>query len=204
MTHADVPPIAPVPDLSDLTGMPDGPPPVADALANISAWDGAGMSAHLVAAARRTANGAAQRAGQIQSTGRGVREWHSGVHSAVLSSLAAAETNAPEAERPWHAGRLDAYAAAYGLRGWYRYTDFRGQHAVQVNLIRTHIDGDRGRYFAASHGPVGSAINPGPFSACVVDRDSHRRVYEAISPRIARQWIEQHESGDAAAEPACA
>lgn len=192
--------IAPVPDLSDLTGMPEGPPPVADALGSIDPWDGAGMRAHLVALARRTANAAAQRAGEIQSTGRGIREWHSSFHGAVLSSLAAAEENAPESERPWHADRLDAYAAAYGLRGWYRYRDFRGRHAVQVSRIRTHTDGNRGRYYAAGNGPAGSAINPGLFAACVVDRDTNRVVYEAISRRIARQWIEAHESGEAATQ----
>ncbi|WP_274036624.1 hypothetical protein [Streptomyces sp. MMBL 11-1] len=196
MTYDSVPPIAPVPDLSDLTGLPSGPPPVANALENLNAWDGRGMSAHQTALARRTANRAAERAGQIQSTGLGIREWHNSFHAAVVSSLAAAETNAPEAERGWHADRLDAYAAAYGLRGWYRHTDFRGRHAVQVNLIRTHADGDRGRYFTTD-ASSGGGFRPGPYRASVVDRDSHRVVYRAISVPIARQWVEQHESGDA-------
>ncbi|WP_127357653.1 hypothetical protein [Actinacidiphila soli] len=50
--HAGVPPVAPVPDLANLAGMPDGPPPVADPLINISAWDGPGMDAYFVASSR--------------------------------------------------------------------------------------------------------------------------------------------------------
>jgi hypothetical protein len=186
--HAGVPPVAPVPDLANLAGMPDGPPPVADPLINISAWDGPGMDAYFVASARASANAAARRAGHIQLTGTGVRQAHSSVHAAVLSALASAEMNAPESDRPWHAARLDAYAAAYGLRGWHRYTDFRGKHAIQVNLIRTHLDGDRGRYYCAPF-----LLRPGPYSHHVVDRDSQRMVYNAVSARIARQWIEEHE-----------
>lgn len=193
--HAGVPPVAPVPNLANLTGMPDGPPPVANPLINISAWDGPGMDAYFVASARASANRATRRAGHIQLTGRGARQWHSSVHAAVLSALAAAEENAPEADRPWHAARLDTYAAAYGLRGWYRYTDFRGKHAIQVNLMRTHLDGDRGRYYTTALGPRGSILNPGPYSHHVVDRDSQRMVYNAVSARIARQWIQEHEAG---------
>ncbi|MCX4515899.1 hypothetical protein OHA27_37920 [Streptomyces sp. NBC_01619] len=192
--HADVPPIAPVPDLSDVTGMPEGPAPVTDPLRNIDPWDGAGMTAHLIACARRAANGAAQRAGRMQATGKGMREWHTSIHAAVLSTLAAAEQNAPEPDRPWHAARLDAYAAAYGLRGWYRYTDFRGKHAIQVNRIRTHLDGNHGRYYTTRHAPRGSVMNSGPYSHGVVDRDTQRQVYEAVSARIALQWIQEHEA----------
>ncbi|MFI1189209.1 hypothetical protein [Streptomyces californicus] len=159
------------------------------------------MSAHLTALARQSANRAAERAGQIQRTGLGIREWHNSFHAAVLSSLAAAETNAPEAERSWHAARLDAYAAAYGLRGWYRHTDFRGRHTVQVNMIRTHADGDRGRYYTTD-ASSGGGFRPGPYRASVVDRDSQRVVYRAISAPIARQWVTQHESGETDGVPA--
>ncbi|MFJ1742427.1 hypothetical protein ACIOG4_27610 [Streptomyces microflavus] len=194
------PAIAPVPDLSDLTGMPEGPPPVADARgasirgtarACATTWSPSrdGLRTPLHSAPARS-----------RAPGWEIREWHSSFHGAVLSSLAAAEENAPEAERPWHADRLDAYAAAYGLRGWYRYRDFRGRHAVQVSRIRTHADGNRGRYYPAGNGPAGSAINSGLSAACVVDRDTNRVVYEAISRRIARQWIEAHESGEAATQ----
>ncbi|MGW1887791.1 hypothetical protein [Streptomyces sp. NPDC001970] len=194
MTHDGVPPIAPVPDLSDPTGIPDGPPPAAEPLRDISPWDGAGMTAHLEASARASANRAARRAARIQTTGRGVRAWHASIHAAVLDALAAAETAAPAADRPWHASRLDAYAAAYGLRGWYRYTNHHGKHAVQVNRIRTHMDGNHGRYYTARHAPRGSVMNPGPYTHCVVDRDTQRTVYEAIAPRIAHQWIKEHEA----------
>ncbi|WP_127357647.1 hypothetical protein [Actinacidiphila soli] len=176
--------------------MPERPAPVADPLRDISAWDGPGMDAYFVASARASANEAARIAGRIQVTGRGIRDWHSSVHDAVISTLAAAETIAPQTDRPWHAARLDAYAAAYGLRGWHRHTDFRGKHAVQVNKIRTHLDGDRGRYYPAAHGPRGSVLNPGPYSHCVVavgpGHPTHR--LRAVSPRIARQWIDKHEA----------
>ncbi|WP_127354158.1 hypothetical protein [Actinacidiphila soli] len=67
--HAGVPPIGPVPDLSDVTGIPDGPAPVADPLRDISAWDGPDMDAHFVATARKSANEAARIAGRIQVIG---------------------------------------------------------------------------------------------------------------------------------------
>ncbi|QKV90369.1 hypothetical protein HUT19_41195 [Streptomyces sp. NA02950] len=170
----DVPPIAPVPDLADLTGMPDG----------------GGYR-------REEANAAARRAGRTQATGEGMRRWHASVHDAVMSNLAAAETLAPAEDRAWHAARLDAYAAAYGLRGWHRYADRAGKHMVQCNRIRTHLEGDRGRYYTVRLGPRGAGMDPGPRSHAVIDRDSQRTVYAAVSQGIAWQWIEAHECGAA-------
>lgn len=183
---ASIEPIALVPDLSNLTGMPEGPHPddVID-----SSWVMSTMQAKLDARRRLAANSAARKAGECQSTGKWVRDWHVSRYAAVLSLLAAAEQNALDEDRPWHAARLDAYAAAYGLRGWHRYTDLRGKHSIQVNLIRTYLDGDRGRYY------VHSAYRPlhGPTSYWVIDRDTHATAYRATSSGIAQQWIAEAE-----------
>ncbi|MFK0222843.1 hypothetical protein ACIQWN_32205 [Streptomyces vinaceus] len=189
---ADIPsalslePIAPVPDLSDLTGMPDGPHPndVID-----SSWVLSTMQAKLDAQRRLAANTAARKAGECQATGKWTRDWDSSRYGAVLSLLAAAEELALESDRPWHAARLDAYAAAYGLRGWHRYTDLRGRHAIQVNYIRTYADGERGRYYATT------SWRDAPRKHIVVDGDTHRTVYLTISSGVAKQWIEEMEAG---------
>jgi len=180
-------PVAPVPDLSDLTGMPDGPHPndVID-----SSWVLSTMQAKLDARRRLAANTAARKAGECQATGRWTRDWDSSRYGAVLSLLAAAEQSALETDRPWHAARLDAYAAAYGLRGWHRYTDLRGRHAIQVNYIRTYADGERDRYYVhaayrALHGPT---------NYWVIDRDTHRTAYRTISSGVAKQWIDEMEA----------
>ncbi|MCY0928367.1 hypothetical protein OTB20_19620 [Streptomyces sp. H27-H1] len=177
-------PVADEPDLSDLTGMPDGPHPndVID-----SSWVLSTMQAKLDAQKRFCANEAARKAGECQASGRWIRDWHTSRYSTVLSLLAAAEQNAPEAERPWHAARLDSYAAAHGLRGWYRGTDYCGRHYIQVNHIRTREEGDQGRYFPTT------AWREAPRNHIVVDRDTGRTAYKAPSSGIARQWIAEME-----------
>lgn len=177
-------PIAPVPNLSDLTGMPDGPHPN-DVI--VSSWVLSTMQAKLDAQRRLAANTAARKAGECQATGKWIRDWDSSRYGAVVSLLAAAEQSALEADRPWHAARLDAYAAAYGLRGWHRYTDLRGEHAIQVNYIRTYADGERGRYYATT------SWRDAPRKHIVVDRDTHRTAYLTISSGIAQQWIDEKE-----------
>lgn len=173
------------PDLTDLTGMPDGPHPndVID-----SSWVLSTMQAKLDAQQRYAANEAARKAGECQATGKWMREWHASRYAAVLSLLAGAEQNALEADRPWHAARLDAYAAAHGLRGWYRGTDYRGEHYVQINLIRTREEGDCGRYYPTT------AWRAAPRTHIVVDRDSGRTVYQGPTSGIAKQWIREMEA----------
>lgn len=175
------------PDLSDLTGMPEGPHPddVID-----SSWVLSTMQAKLDAERRLFANTAARKAGECQATGRWMKRWHVGRHEAVLGLLASAEVAALEADRPWHAARLDAYVAAHGLRGWYRTTDLRGKHDIQINYIRTREEGDCGRYY------VHAAYRPlhGPTNCWVVDRDTGRTVYRAVSSGVAQQWIAEMEA----------
>ncbi|MFF1341077.1 hypothetical protein ACFVYT_24690 [Streptomyces sp. NPDC058290] len=185
--EAAIQPVAPVPDLSNLTGMPDGPDPD-DVIC--SSWSGASMATKLEAQRRWSANSFAHRAGECQATGRWMKDWHGSRHAAVLGLLASAEQSAPEADRPWHAARLDAYAAAYGLRGWYRTTGLRGKHEISINFIRTHADGDRGRYYRhAAYQPL-----HGPTNHWVVDRDTGRTVYRTVAGQIAQQWIEAAEA----------
>lgn len=175
------------PDLSDLTGMPDGPHPddVID-----SSWVLATMQAKLDARRRLAANTAARKAGECQATGKWARDWHASRYDAVLSLLASAEVAALDVDRPWHAARFDAYVAAHGLRGWHRTTDLRGKHDIQLNLIRTREEGDRGRHY------VHAAYRPlhGPANYWVVDRDTGRTVYRTVASGIARQWIEEAEA----------
>ncbi|MFG2412346.1 hypothetical protein [Streptomyces goshikiensis] len=184
-----VPPVAAArvvgePDLSDLTDMPDGPHPndVID-----SSWVLSTMQAKLDAQKRFAANEAARKAGECQATGKWTREWHASRYAAVLSLLAAAEQNALVADRPWHAARLDAYAAAHGLRGWYRGTDYCGRYYVQVNSIRTREEGNRGRYYPTT------SWRDAPRDHVVVDRDTGRTAYKAPTPGIAQQWIAEME-----------
>lgn len=175
------------PDLSDLTGMPDGPHPddVID-----SSWVLSTMQAKLDAQKRLAANTAARKAGECQATGKWVRDWRGSRYAAVLSLLASAEQNALESDRPWHAARLDAYAAAHGLRGWYRGTDHRGKHYVQTNLIRTREEGDRGRHYYHR----AAQYMHGPTNYWVIDRDSGKTVYRTVSSGIAKQWIDEMEA----------
>jgi hypothetical protein len=169
-TPADAPAI---PDLA--AGLP--PEPAVPARDTVDSWSLASMTGYLQALDDRQAWHAATEAARRQQAGAR--------HFDVMLALAAAEEAAPEAGRPWHAGRLDSYAAAYGLLGWYRYVDGHGTHRVQVNKIRTRGDGDRGRYYASS--PVlGSGRH-------IVDRDTGVIVAQCCSPAEADAWITQAE-----------
>lgn len=172
--------------LGDLAGMPDGPLPDRDA---IDDWSIKSFDDYFTAAARHSARMFAERAAECEATGRWAKDWHRHPEASVLSLLAAAETSAPEEDRPWHAARLDAYVELHGLRGWHRYTDLRGKHSIQINLIRKREDGEQGRHYvhAADH-------MHGPCRFWVIDRDTHRTVYRSHANRIAQQWIEERET----------
>ncbi|WP_329143599.1 hypothetical protein OIU91_06350 [Streptomyces sp. NBC_01456] len=177
--------VGPIPDLSDLTDMPDGPPPKWQ-LTHAENFSKRALEGELEARSRAEAQAFARGAGYIQATGKGIRPWHSSIHSAVVGQLAAAEEAAPESDRPWHAARLDAYAAAYGLKGWYRTTYERGDHHVQVNRIRTAADGDRGRYRVVRDGS----------QYLVLDLDVEgpkRNVFATPSKNTACNWVEERE-----------
>jgi hypothetical protein len=142
---------------------------------------------HETALHRRAAHRFAERATRCEATGVGVRQWHSCREAAVLSLLAAAEETAPTEDRPWHAARLNLYATAHGLAGWYR-TTIGGRHVVQVNRVRRRQDGDKGRYYVIDAGSLHL-----PASHWVIDRDAGRTTYRTFTDGIARQWINEHE-----------
>ena len=131
--------------------------------------------------ARQKAYDHAARAARLQKDGAPVVD--------VFKALACAEGAAPADTRPWHAARLDAYAAAFGLRGWYRYADHRGKHCIAISLLRTAADGDRGRYYSHT-----AAYMHLPLNHWVIDRDTGRTVYRTYSGRIAQQWIDEAET----------
>lgn len=169
-----------MPDVPDLMAtLPPVPePPDRD---TVDSWDMASMDAHLESLDRRAAYGCAKLAAVYQQQGREPRE--------VIQQLAGAERNAPAAERAFHAARLDAYATAYGLSGWYRGIDDHGRPYVQVNKLRTPEDGDRGRWFT-HHADDGQHGADGAY--WVVDRDTGRTAHRAHSPKEAAQWIRDH------------
>jgi hypothetical protein len=168
---AVIPP--PVPDLSDMPAEPARPP-------GYSEWSLSSMRRYLEGLDRRDAWHHAATAARRQAEGA--------PHRDVMQALAAAEQAAPDAEKPWHARRLDAYAAAYGLRGWYRYKNHRREPRVQVNKLRTPQDGERGRYYV---------FQPFPHSRPrVVDRDDGQFVGgEFADSKTAREWITAVEGG---------
>jgi hypothetical protein len=174
-------------DLADLTGMPDGPLPDRDA---INDWSLKSFDDYFTATARHSARRFAKQAAECAATGAGVREWHSCREAAVLSLLAAAETSAPDEDRPWYAARLDAYVELHGLRGWYRTTSVHGKHDIQINYIRKREDGDQGRHYV--HKSANYDYRAAPH--WVVDRDTGRTVYRSYSGRIAQQWIDEREA----------
>lgn len=164
------------PALSDLTGMPQGPTPDQRL---ISVWSAESFDRYFTAVARQDANRQAEQAGERQ---------HTAQPSTVLGLLASAEEFAPETDRTWHAARLNAYANAHGLRGWYR-TTRHGKRIIQINAIRTRTDGNRGRYFIH----IADRMH-GPARFWVVDRDTGRTAHQAPTAGIAKQWIDQREA----------
>ncbi|MDQ2876817.1 MAG: hypothetical protein M3Y33_19245, partial [Actinomycetota bacterium] len=178
-TAAQSLPGQPVPELSELPPEPAAPP-----RESADSWSLKSMKGYMAAHDSLMAWRLAEEAGRLQRAGAS--------HQDVMMALAGAESVAPEAGRPFHAARLDAYAAAHGLRGWYRGTgrdrDGRdGQPVVHVNRIRTAADGDRGRYFYHGH----SAVS-GPDYA-VVDRDTGQRAALFATRQEADAWIEHAE-----------
>jgi hypothetical protein len=131
--------------------------------------------------ARMKAHGHAVRAAELQAEGAAVTQ--------VFKALAAAESAAPDDVRPWHAARVDAYAAEHGIKGWYRRTDYRGNRYIVADVLRlVALVGDQGRYYTHTdryaHCP--------PLRHWVIDRDTGRTVYRTISGPIAQQWIDEH------------
>jgi hypothetical protein len=156
------------PDLS--AGLP--PEPAVPAQGSYDEWSLTSMTGYLAALDRYGAWHSAATAAQRQREGA--------PHLDIMLALAAAEERAPEADRPWHAARLDGYAAAYELRGWYRYTDSRGHHRVQVNRLRGPADGNRGRWY------VNTAILT---RLRVVDRDTGQYATGPLTRAEADAWI---------------
>jgi hypothetical protein len=142
------------------------------------------MDALLEAQDRLSAWGSARLAALYQQQGR--------PHLDVMLSLAGAERRSPEADRPFHAGRLDAYAAAYGLSGWYRGIDSHGRPYVQVNRLRTAAEGNAGRYF--THHADGY-LNRADGAFWVVDRDTGLTAHRAHDAEQAAAWIEDNGGG---------
>lgn len=133
-------------------------------------------------AARRKAYDHAVRAVELQAQGAAV--------TTVFKALANAESAAPYDVRPWHAERVDAYAAEHGIKGWYRRTDYRGNRYIVADVLRlVHLVGDRGRYYS-----MRDFMPCPPLTFSVVERDSGRTVYRALNGGIAQQWIAEHEA----------
>jgi hypothetical protein len=165
-----------VPDL--MATLPDAPP-VPDR--EVSSWSMTAMSALLEAQDRRAAWGSARLAALYQRQGR--------PHLDVMLALAGAEMHSSEADRPFHADRLDAYAAAYGLSGWYRGTASNGRPYVQVNRLRTAAEGNAGRYFTHH---ADDYLNRADGAFWVVDRDTGLTAHQARSAKQAAAWIEDN------------
>lgn len=164
---------AKVPDLSKLPAEPKAPD-----RESVNDWSLQSMKDYLDALKACDAYYHASHAAELQKSG--------GSYQDIMQALAAAEMAAPEKDRSFHAGRLDQYAAAHGLKGWYRHQTSRGEHLVQVNKIRTPAEGDKGRYYASDPFAKGTAR--------VVDRDTGKFVTPAMDPKAARDWISNAES----------
>lgn len=111
----------------------------------------------------------------------------------VFKALANAEGAAPEADRAWHAARVDAYAAEHGIRGWHRRPlgTERGRHYIAADRLRlVSLVGDKGRYYTHTD----RYANCPPLKCWIIDRDSGRTVYRTYCGGIAEQWIREHES----------
>ena len=175
-------PIAGQPPVPDLSELPPEPPVPSRESTDI--WSLKSMSDYTAAQDRWAAWKLADQAGRLQRADAS--------HYDVMMALAGAENVAPEPERPFHAARLDAYAAAYGLRGWHRGTgrdrDGRdGQPRVYVNQVRTAADRDHGRYY--SHRPL-SVLGPGHD---VIDRDTGQAAAHLATREEADAWIRHAE-----------
>lgn len=171
--------------LGDLSSMPDGPDPVRP---DVMEPRLATYARYETALKRHKARDFATRATACEATGAGVRQWHSCREAAVLSLLAAAEEHAPAEDRPWHAARLNLYATAHGLQGWYR-DHSGGRLRVHVNRVRRRVDRNQGRHHVLDTGPLN-----GPLRYWVVDRDTGRSVHRGHSGNVARQWIDEAET----------
>lgn len=133
--------------------------------------------------ARLKAHTHAVRACERQAEGAAVTQ--------VFKALANAESAAPDDTRPWHAARVDAYAAEHGIKGWYRRTDYRGNRYIVADILRlVSLVGDKGRYYTHTD----RYMQCPPLKAWVVDRDTGRTAYRAINGGIAEQWIREHEN----------
>jgi hypothetical protein len=135
--------------------------------------------------ARMKAHGHAVRACELQAEGADVLT--------VFKALARAEGAAPDDTRPWHAARVDAYAAEHGIKGWHRRPigTERGRPYIAADRLRlVSLNGDRGRYYIHTDR---YGQRP-PLKAWVIDRDTGRTVYRTVSSRIAQQWIDEHET----------
>lgn len=133
-------------------------------------------------AARVRAYEHAVRAAQLRADGAAV--------TLVFKDLANAESAAPEDVRPYHAARVDAYAAEHGIKGWHRHTPSVGRPYIVMDRLRlVPLVGDKGRYYAAR-----DFMPAPPLTYSVIDRDSGRSVYRALGLRIAQQWIDEHEA----------
>lgn len=170
---------------------PLGPAPVIPDRDLVSSWSARSMTDYMTAQARAGLHEAAERARELEHRGA--------PHFKVVMPLAAAEMVAARIgadELALHSARLDAYSNAHGLRGWYRCTDLRGKHAVQVNYLRTIADGNVDRYY--THRLTTFRPDPEPF--WVIDRDTGRTVATCATAKAANAWIEA--AGGFAARPA--
>jgi hypothetical protein len=145
-------------------------------------WDASSMDALIESQDRYQSWASARLAALYQQQGRS--------HLKVMLSLAGAEHRAPAADREFHAGRLDAYATAHGLSGWYRGTDSHGRSYVQVNKLRSTSDGNVGRYFTHH----ASSLHDTDGAYWVVDRDTGRTAHRSHSSKEAAEWIAVKES----------
>ena len=180
------------PDLSALPPEPKVPP-----RESVSSWSKKSMTDYLHAGASHQAWQHAANAGKLQKAGAG--------HQKIMEALGAAESAAPEDERAFHAARLDAYAQAHGLKGWYRHAGPHGEHMVQVNKLRTPAEGNKGRYYALPPTSVASSQ-----ATPIIDRDTGK-VVATVPPtksghffgpdtKAAREWIAKAEQAPATPE----
>ena len=166
-----------VPDL--MATLP--PEPAVPNRDTVDSWIAATMDEHLEALDRLAAYSSARLAALYQQQGRD--------HLDVMLALAGAESLAPAADRRIHADRLDAYAAAYGLSGWYRGTDSKGKPYVQVNKLRTAAEGNAGRYFTHH---ADDYLNRERGAFWVVDRDTGLTAFQAYTGKEAAAWITEN------------